>query len=273
MIKLIATDIDDTLLPCAFPVISEQIAEMIREVRKRDILFVVASGRQYQGLVKTFAAAKEDLIYIAENGAQIQAPGRQTQYEIMPQEDFRGIVKDYRKFRSQGEFLIAAKDGAYLENPSPFFENLVKNGMNYEYRVVNDVLEENLDVLKISFYAPDGVRDLAYKTLIPKWKGRLNIMMGGAKWLPAVAQNADKGIALKMLLKDYHIAPQEAMVFGDGGNDIGMFRAAAESYAVEDASHELKAIAKYICPSAAKNGVCQTIVEKVLKQVSTDCEG
>ncbi len=273
MIKLIATDIDDTLLPCAFPRISEQVAAMIKEVRKRDILFVVASGRQYQGLAKTFAPVKEDLIYIAENGAQIQAPGRQVQYEIMPREDFRGIVHDYRKFSSQGEFLIVAKDCAYLENPSSLFEDLVKNGMNYEYRVVDDVLAKDLDVLKISFYAPDGVRDLACETLIPKWKGRVNMMMGGAKWLPAVAKNADKGIALKKLLKEYAIAPEEAMVFGDGGNDIGMFQAAAESYAVEDAAHELKAIAKYICPPAAKNGVYQTIVEKVLKQVSADCEG
>ena len=49
MIKLIASDLDGTLL-YGRDSVSEEMFELIREMKKRGILFVAASGRQYQSL-------------------------------------------------------------------------------------------------------------------------------------------------------------------------------------------------------------------------------
>lgn len=50
MIKLVATDIDGTLIRESSSVLPEEIFDLIRELRKRDIYFAAASGRQYMGL-------------------------------------------------------------------------------------------------------------------------------------------------------------------------------------------------------------------------------
>ena len=55
MIKLVATDIDGTLIRESSSVLPEEIFDLIRELRKRDIYFAAASGRQYMGLKRLFA--------------------------------------------------------------------------------------------------------------------------------------------------------------------------------------------------------------------------
>ena len=46
MIKLIASDLDGTLLYGRNNTVSDEMFEMIREMKKRGIIFAAASGRQ-----------------------------------------------------------------------------------------------------------------------------------------------------------------------------------------------------------------------------------
>ena len=49
MIKLIASDIDGTLLPEGTDRINPEIYEVIRKLKEKDILFAAASGRHFSG--------------------------------------------------------------------------------------------------------------------------------------------------------------------------------------------------------------------------------
>ena len=70
MIRLIFSDMDGTLLnengklPAGFGAMYERLKE-------RGIRFAPASGRQYASLVQTFAAWRDELIFVAENGAMV----------------------------------------------------------------------------------------------------------------------------------------------------------------------------------------------------------
>ena len=50
MIRLIASDIDGTLIKDSTPDLYPEMADAIRELKKRDILFCAASGRQYESI-------------------------------------------------------------------------------------------------------------------------------------------------------------------------------------------------------------------------------
>ena len=52
MIKLIASDIDGTLLPEGTAQINPEIFQVIRKLKEKEILFAAASGRHYT--VKAF---------------------------------------------------------------------------------------------------------------------------------------------------------------------------------------------------------------------------
>ncbi|EPU02131.1 hydrolase [Streptococcus agalactiae BSU167] len=82
--------------------------------------------------------------------------------------------------------------------------------------------------------------------------------------LPADVNKAD-GIAI--LLEKWGLKQDQVMVFGDGGNDVEMLRAANISYAMSNAPEEIKAIAKYQTVSNDQDGVLETI-ENFLHKMS-----
>ena len=70
MLKLIASDLDGTLLQNGVRTLSDTVIEQIKQVKRNwVILFVAASGRQYTNLQRLFAPVCEDIAYVCENGA------------------------------------------------------------------------------------------------------------------------------------------------------------------------------------------------------------
>ncbi|WP_373518659.1 HAD family hydrolase, partial [Pricia sp.] len=63
-IKMVVTDMDGTLLNSDHEV-SDRFLEIFQKLKERDILFVAASGRQYQSIVDKLASIKNDITVIA----------------------------------------------------------------------------------------------------------------------------------------------------------------------------------------------------------------
>lgn len=77
----------------------------------------------------------------------------------------------------------------------------------------------------------------------------------GDQWLEIMPANASKSAAIRQLKTLLHC--HRLVVFGDGMNDLDMFRIADEAYAVENAVPELKAAATGIIGSNDRDGVAQ----------------
>ena len=86
--------------------------------------------------------------------------------------------------------------------------------------------------------------------------------MAGEEWVDFMDFKVDKGSALEKLQNAYQVTKAETMAFGDNNNDRGLMLAAEESYAVENAVEEVKAVAKYTCPSYEMKGVYQVLKER-----------
>ena len=69
MIKLVASDIDGTLLTEEQTELNPKLYEIIRKLRQKNIYFVVASGRQLDSQKILFEPVADDISYISENGA------------------------------------------------------------------------------------------------------------------------------------------------------------------------------------------------------------
>lgn len=95
--------------------------------------------------------------------------------------------------------------------------------------------------------------------LYEKYKSQYNCVYQtdiytGEQWLEILPKAATKANALKEL-KD--MLGCRLVVFGDGKNDIDMFRAADSSYAVENAVEELKSIATGVVGANREDGVAR----------------
>ena len=75
-IKLIACDLDGTLLHPGERELRSEAFELIDELHRRGIVFMPASGRQYASLRYLFAPVADELAYVCENGALVMSEGR-----------------------------------------------------------------------------------------------------------------------------------------------------------------------------------------------------
>ena len=84
MIKLIASDIDGTLLPEGTDRINREIFDVILKLKEQGIIFAAASGRQYNSIYELFQPVAHEMIFICENGAYVNCRGYQMSENIRP---------------------------------------------------------------------------------------------------------------------------------------------------------------------------------------------
>lgn len=264
MIKLIATDIDGTLVRDGSADINPKIYEVIKELKDKGTVFVAASGRQYPSIRRLFDPIHRDMIFIAENGAYVMCRGYEMFKSQMNRQMVEELVYEARSLSQQNVHVcVSTPECLYIESKDEVFADLLVHGYKNTIKQVDDVLKEDLDIIKIAFYKEDGIRQIAEDTLIPRWKDKLKVVMAGMEWLDFMDIEVDKGHALQTIQNTLSITKEETMAFGDNINDIGMLCSAGESYAVNTAREEVKEIAKHIAGSYLEDGVL-TELEKLL---------
>ena len=263
MIKLIASDVDGTLVKDSSPYIYPEMPEAVRQLKKKDILFCVASGRQYYSIRNMFRDVADDISYIAENGAHIIHQGKTLYTSEMNREYAKGIVNLYREHRDTCECIVSTPKMTLMETDNREFIELIRNGYRNRFEVVHDVLETTDPIIKVSIYKKDGIRKLCEEEFIPCWQDKVKATMAGEEWVDFMSKDVDKGNGLRVLCEHLGISREETIAFGDNDNDIGLLKAAGVSYAVETARESVKQIADYVCPSYAEKGVYQ-IIKKLI---------
>lgn len=265
MVKLIASDVDGTLVKDSSPFIYPELPKTIQQLKEKGILFCVASGRQYYSIRNMFKQVADDIVYIAENGAHIVYQKQNLLITPMKREDAEGIVQLYRQHSDICECIVSTPKATLMETDNPEFIELIRNGYRNQYELVNDVLDTTEPIMKVSIYAKSGIRELGENEFIPMWKDRVRATMAGEEWVDFMDQKVDKGNALQFLMEYFKLEREEVMAFGDNDNDIGMLKMAGTSYAVETARESVKKVADFSCPSYAEKGVYQ-IVKEFVKQ-------
>ena len=65
----------------------------------------------------------------------------------------------------------------------------------------------------------------------------------------------DKSVAARRVMEYYGYTLDEAMAFGDGGNDVPIVRDVGVGVAMGNACEELKSVADYITESVDEDGI------------------
>lgn len=233
MIRLVASDIDGTLLQNGIRELSEEVLEQIKQLTERGVLFVAASGRQMPNLERLFAPVKDEIAYIAENGALIVHKGQVLARTPLPKELGKEILQDIRN-RDACEILLSGERTCYLEPKTKEYEDHMKFFVKNNVTVVDDILEVEEDFLKISVYEKEGV-DNCEQYFKERWGDKVTVVTSGYAWLDMIAHEVNKGTAMQKLLQHLGIDRSEAAAFGDNYNDVEMLEAVKYSYAMESA--------------------------------------
>lgn len=94
MIKLIATDIDGTLVKDGTLQIDAEYMTVIDKLIRKGIHVVVCSGRQFVSEKKLFSPIRDELLYITDGGTVVRTPNEILQVSTMPGGGLEGNVPD-----------------------------------------------------------------------------------------------------------------------------------------------------------------------------------
>ena len=256
MIKLIASDIDGTLVEDGKNYLNPEVLDVILELRKKGIQFAAATGRQWASIESLFNPIKERIFYLSDNGAYVGCHGRNLFLNTIDRELVNELVGD---IRAAGlEVMLSGPDVVYLDTPDDELYYWMKDSYQYKVERVADVLAVPDEFIKVSTYKKHDI-ETRVCALRSKYESRLKMTISGEMWMDATALGVNKGAAIKLIQESLGITPEETMVFGDQLNDIEMMQQAYYSFAVGNARPEVKALARFQTDTNVNDGVLKIL--------------
>lgn len=261
MIKLIATDMDGTLLD-ENGHLPEGFTEILDRLRKKDIKLIVASGRPYYTLQTNFGPMSRYLSYICDNGALVVDNNEVIYKSVID----KSLVKDIltiSKSNKENVTVLCCANYAYIESCSDEYLNEVKKYYT-NLEVVDDLFTVDDDILKVTICNLENSSETLNNVFKPKFSDELNVVGSGKLWIDITNKGVNKGLALKKLMDADNISREETMALGDYYNDIEMLQEADYSFVMENAPEDMRQYGKYLAVSNIEHGVLRAIVEHAL---------
>ncbi|WP_017471663.1 Cof-type HAD-IIB family hydrolase [Amphibacillus jilinensis] len=282
MIKMIATDLDGTLLSSVGEV-SEQNAQAIKAAQKAGIEVVIATGRSYYSAYRPINKAGLKCPIICLNGANIYTVDAQMTRSIkMGKAVTQKILHTVKE--ENAYFELYTNKGVYSMDRSNFMDVLVNIMLSahpeateeeIEKRAEQRFQEENFIFTKdfqtvINNDEVDIYKALAFsleadgleRIKAPFLKSDdVTVTSSGFDNAEFNHPDAQKGIALTLLAEDRNLELSEVMAIGDNYNDLSMLEIVGRSVAMGNAEAGVKKSCHYTTTSNDQDGVAKAIKE------------
>ncbi len=268
MIKLIALDLDDTVLTSKRDVAGSTIAAA-RKAKEAGVHIVVSTGRNYSNAKHIIEKLGVCEIVSVCNGAL-----------VLDLNADRVLYRNSIQKQDMQEIL------PFLETPELFFQLYIGSENYRDTRLdklyhqyfpkradsdrIAHVLPDIRDFLlhpqpgtdtrvdKIFAYCPDVEILSRIRRQISRTK-TVHLTSSNEKNFEVTNQGVTKALGLDRLCSYLHIRPEEVLAIGDSENDLDMLRFAGIEVAMGNASEAVKQCADYITDSNDEDGVANAI--------------
>ena len=273
MRTLYISDLDGTLLT-SDAALSDYTAQALQQLIGEGLLFSAATARTLESSRRILDAILPlPVPIVLQNGAQVYdtLEQRYIKKEIIPPEVVLKLVACLRAHNLSG-FLYSLKEArtevyheditrSYMQRFAALRKTIYGKRFTYTDELADHADEsivyfsiqderENLEGLHASLRGIDGIGCTFYP----------DSYMKGCWFLECYAHTASKYNAVRWLRETYGF--DKIVGFGDNLNDIPLFEACDESYAVANAREELKAIATGVIGSNDEDGVAQFLLNE-----------
>jgi Cof subfamily protein (haloacid dehalogenase superfamily) len=209
----------------------------LKKLKEKNILFAIASGRQYFNLLEKFDSIKDDIIFMAENGSYVMYKNKQILLSCLDNDIAMKLIDTSRTLKHAYRIVCGAKYAYVEQNDLEFIQQVEK--YYKKYLIVDDLKKINDNILKITICDLTGTQD-NNASAFSHYKDNLLIAISGKIWLDISTKIANKGFAVKKTQEMFNISYEETMVFGDYLNDLQLMNSAFYSFAMENAHNDIK---------------------------------
>ena len=266
--KLIACDLDETLLNQEHRVANRNIAAIKRAQQEYGVKFVPATGRGYASVQETLKElglydVAEEYVLSFNGGALTENKGnRLLQFKGMPFDK----MKELFDFGLQQDVCIHVytQEELFVFRMSTSEQARFDSGdMVYHHQISDSVafLKEQT-IAKILFQNTDTDY---LKSLEPKVSsltdGQCEVSYSSNRYMEFNSLGIDKGQGLRDLAELLGIEMSETIAVGDNYNDLAMLKAAGLSVAAANGVPEVKAVCDYVTRADHNEGVVAELIE------------
>jgi len=264
--KLVVADMDGTFLNSKHEISNENL-KVVQELKKRGILFSIATGRLDTMIKAYLRQIENNTPVICCNGALLRnaIKGEFYHSHIIKRDDFLKIVDLCKK--NELIFDVFCEYTVYSES--------IKGRARYYLKYNESLCEEEKVSIKIVDNIYTDLNEKVFKILIendnPELLGQieeeLNKISGIGAYkstsnlLDIMAEGVTKGNALKDLATILKIKREEIIAIGDNHNDISMLEYAGYAIAMGNAEQAVKDVADLVTTSNDEDGVAKALRE------------
>ncbi len=268
-IGLIALDIDGTLIGDDLAIGPDTVAA-IAAARAQGVLVTLVTGRMVSSALRFARALGLDAPLVGYQGALIREmrtdgldrPGRLLVHTPLAAAVARDIVVWTREYGldphiNHLERFILRADDPRADDYSFFMGATAELVEDLAGSIVHPVTK----VLAVG--EPPHPTDLAPIARV-RFAGVADVTISHPRFLEFVAPGVSKGRAVRWLARRLRVALGATLAIGDQWNDIEMLAEVGHGTAMPTAPAEVRAVARYIAPPLADEGVARMIEGLVL---------
>ena len=230
--KLIVADCDGTLLRSDYS-LSKETVSFITSLKKRNILFVLASGRPPRAMLPHYEELKLETPIICYNGSLVYSPFDQN-YQMEKRPFCRDEVLEI--YAKAAPFLLGLQieegNNIFCLSDEPELDSYFwKKGMNVHLGDVSRLLEE--DPFSVVFKCKKE-DDHKLEAIVKAYRPLSWRHWTGSLYSELYYPDANKGSGLHSIMKHYGIKKEDCYAFGDSLNDREMLLEAGHPFVMKN---------------------------------------
>lgn len=271
MYKLIASDLDETLLKADGSISAENVMA-IKAAVARGVKFVPTTGRNFQTvqrLLRKLDLEQQPNEYIISfnGGATVENAGNRVILSNgLTFDQAQRVFEVFAQFET-ADIHVYTLDDIYiyriLDDDREYMRT--RHVSYHEMAELDFSIFTDQTVIKIIAMHPDRVVQVQMHDALKKALGNtINCTYSSGLYVEVNQAGVDKGRAVLALAASLGIKPAEVIAFGDNFNDLTMLKAAGTGVAVANGIPEIKAVADYVTTADYSTGVAEAINKLVL---------
>ena len=265
-IKVIATDMDGTLLDPKGQLDLPRLEKILDKLDQRGIRFVIATGNEVHRMRQLLEHLAERVVLVVANGARIFENNELIQAQTWDDAIVDRALAHFKGRECQDQFVVTAMNGGFVKEGTVFTELdkfMTPEMIEQLYQRMNfvDEFDPNLfgGVLKMSMVVGEERLDSVLQEINDLFDGHVRAVSSGYGCIDILQDGIHKAWGLVELLKRWNLKPEQIMAFGDSENDIEMLELAGISYAMENAEEAVKRVATKVAPANSQAGVYKVL--------------
>lgn len=265
MIKMVAIDLDGTLLDDDKNYDKERFNKVVDKIYKNDGHVVIATGNQYLKATQFFEESKNELIFITDNGGTIHIEDELHFSETLDNEKYQRFIQQLPDFLMD-KMVVSTHDYAMISDGE--HEEYFLEAANLHFPILkrmSDLQSIDVPIIKITmnFDEDEDIDVDEIENILPEsWR----LTSSGFGFYDIILNDISKLTAVRELQELYDIDDNEIVAFGDSNNDFELIDAIPNSYAMENGTDKIKHAATHTIGHSNDNAVIDTL-EKIFEDL------